>query len=57
MSKLVLLVVLLTVTVFLLCLASLGYVAYRHPRLATPVMVVAAFAAAFAGTFAVVVAL
>ncbi|MEU6987383.1 hypothetical protein ABZ946_28845 [Streptomyces sp. NPDC046324] len=57
MSKLVLLVVLLTVAVFLLCLAALGYVAYRHPRLVTPLMVVAAFAAAFAGALAVVVAL
>ncbi|MFD0141496.1 MULTISPECIES: hypothetical protein [unclassified Streptomyces] len=57
MSALLLLVVLLTVAVVLLTLTAFGYLAYRHPQLATPLMVMAAFAAAFAGALAVVVAL
>ncbi|MEU9705822.1 hypothetical protein [Streptomyces sp. NPDC047981] len=57
MSTLTLLVVLLTMAVCLLVLAALGYLAYRHPRTATPLMVMGAFAAALAGTLAIVAAL
>lgn len=57
MSRLALLVVLLVVVTGLLLLAGLAYAAYRHPRLATPLMVAGAFAAAFAGALAVVAAL
>lgn len=48
MSTLALLVVLLTVAVVLIALAALGYRAYRHPRTATPLLVVGAFAGALA---------
>ncbi|MFD8634955.1 MULTISPECIES: hypothetical protein [unclassified Streptomyces] len=57
MSKLALLVVLLIVVTGLLLLAVLAYAAYRHPRIVAPLMVAAAFAAAFAGALAVVAAL
>ncbi|MGW1658930.1 hypothetical protein [Streptomyces atratus] len=40
MSSLVLLVLLLLVLVVVLVLGALGYLAHRHPALATPLMVV-----------------
>ncbi|WP_328973639.1 hypothetical protein [Streptomyces sp. NBC_00239] len=57
MSRLALLVVLQAVITGLLLLAALGYATYRYPRLVAPLGVVGAFAAAYAGTLAVVVAL
>ncbi|MFF3343578.1 hypothetical protein [Streptomyces flavidovirens] len=57
MSKLVLLVLMLLVLVVALILGSLTYLTYRHPRLATPLLVAAGFAAALGGAVAAVAAL
>ncbi|WP_328406371.1 hypothetical protein OHS70_39000 (plasmid) [Streptomyces sp. NBC_00390] len=56
MSTLELLVVLLLVLVALLAMGGLAYLAYRHPKLATPLLVAGTFAAALVGVVAVIVA-
>ncbi|WP_175411269.1 hypothetical protein [Streptomyces sp. TRM64462] len=52
MSTLTMLVLLLLVLVVILILAVVGYVAFRHPRLRTPLLVVFALAGVFATFFA-----
>ncbi|MFE9853498.1 hypothetical protein ACFYPN_32590 [Streptomyces sp. NPDC005576] len=56
MSTLALTVVLLAALVGLLLLSAVGYLAYRHPRLATPLIVVGTFAAVLVGAGAALAA-
>ncbi|MFF0561927.1 hypothetical protein [Streptomyces sp. NPDC004266] len=55
MSTLTLLVIMLLTFTGLLSLGALAYAAYRHPKLATPLMVAGTFAAVFIGAIAMVV--
>ncbi|MFE3152797.1 hypothetical protein ACFXJ6_40190 [Streptomyces sp. NPDC059218] len=57
MSPLALLVVLLLVLVVVLLLGALGYLAHRHPALATPLMVVTGGAAVLAACIIPIVVL
>ncbi|MFI1452137.1 hypothetical protein [Streptomyces virginiae] len=57
MNKTTLLVLLLLAAVGMMALGAVFYVAHRYPRLATPLMVTAAFAAVFVAVIAGVAAL
>ncbi|MFG2623311.1 hypothetical protein ACGFXC_37490 [Streptomyces sp. NPDC048507] len=57
MNKTTLLVLLLLAAVAMMALGAVFYVAHRYPRLATPLMVTAAFAAVFVALIAGVAAL
>ncbi|MCX4971234.1 hypothetical protein OHA98_42320 [Streptomyces sp. NBC_00654] len=54
MSTLALLVLLLLVLVVLLVLAALAYVSFRHPRMATPLIVAGTFAAVMVAVVALI---
>ncbi|MEU3317098.1 hypothetical protein ABZ743_31085 [Streptomyces sp. NPDC006662] len=56
MNKTTLLALLLLATVAMMALGLVFYVAHRHPRLATPLMVTAAFAGVFVALIAGVAA-